>query len=260
MNSKIASYRAEWARFPGFSLLFDNPGGGYCETADGALLHCEPRAASQQALLAAIADWAEETLDGDAFWRLGICATPVSSYHVTAWDGLNPALEDRLIEPTLSAARHCFAEFPVASDAEALFQAQLAPIQANLASLLPIRFAAAGLRSTAGVGLVVDLMPADAESRERLAAFQVCRRAHAEHLAARWGAAYTSDLRPHLTVAYYAQSPQAADQAQARDQALPRWSRALLECTQGLSLCVESLAFYAFTDMARFYRRGGSAR
>ena len=255
VNSKIASYRAEWARFPGFSLLFDNPGGGYRNTVHGPLLHCEPHAHDQQMLLATIADWAEETLTAEAFWRLGICATPVSSYHVTAWDGLNPALEDRLTEPSLTAARRSFAAFPAASEDEALFQAQLAPVQTDLSALLPLRFQAAGLRSTPRIGLVVDLCPADAESKERFEAFQACRRSHAEHLAARWGVAYTGALQPHVTVAYYANPADRPELDSARTDAVQAWSTALAARTQGQVLSVESLGFYAFSDMARFYRR-----
>ena len=256
MNSKIASYRAEWARFPGFSLLFDNPGGGYRDTVHGSLLHCEPHAQGEQVLLAAIADWAQETLTAEAFWRLGVCATPVSSYHVTAWDGLNPAVEDRLTEPSLSAARRCFAAFPAASEDEALFNAQLAPVQADLAALLPIRFQAAGLRSTPRIGLVVDLCPADTESAERFEAFQACRRSHAEHLSARWGVAYTRVLQPHVTVAYYANPVDRAELDAAREAAVQAWATALEVRTQGPMLSFESLGFYAFSDMARFYRRG----
>lgn len=258
MNSKIASYRADWARFPGFSLLFDNPGGGYRDTAAGPLLHCEPHTHAQQALLAAIADWATETLTAEAFWQLGVCATPVSSYHVTAWDGLNPALEDRLIEPALSAARRGFAEFPAASEAEALFQAQLAPVLADLAALLPIRFQAAGLRTTPKVGLVVDLKPADAESAERFEAFQACRRSHAEHLSARWGAAYTTGLQPHVTVAYYANPVDRPALEDARSAAIASWQPLLHRCTQELELVFDSLGLYVFSDMARFYRRANA--
>lgn len=255
MNSKIASYRAEWARFPGFSLLFDNPGGGFRDTEHGALLHCEPHVDGQQVLLAAIADWAAEALNEDAFWRLGICATPVSSYHVTAWDGLNPALEARLTEPALSAARRCFAAFPANSEDEALFHAQLAPVMADLSALLPIRFQAAGLRTTPKVGLVVDLQPADPESAERLEAFQACRRSHAEHLSARWGAAYTTELQPHVTVAYYANPPDRPGLDDARCAAIASWQSGVTDSTQDLEIGFSGLGLYAFSDMARFYRR-----
>lgn len=255
VNSKIASYRAEWARFPGFSLLFDNPGGGVRDTAHGSLLHCEPHAYPQQTLLAAIADWAADALDADAFWRLGICATPVSSYHVTAWDGLNPALEERLTEPSLSAIRRCFAAIPAQSEDEAPFQAQLAPVQADLSALLPIRFRAAGLRSTPRVGLVVDLCPADAESQERFEAFQACRRSHAEHLCARWGAAYTGELQPHVTVAYYANPPDRPTLDDARSVAIAAWQSVVTDRTRELEIAFEGLGLYVFPDMAHFYRR-----
>lgn len=236
-------------------MLFDNPGGGFRDTGHGPLLHCEPHAYPRQTLLATIADWATETLNEDAFWRLGICATPVSSYHVTAWDGLNPALEDRLIEPALSAARGCFAEFPAAGEAESGFHAQLAPVQADLSALLPIRFRAAGLRSTPRVGLVVDLEPADAEADAQFAVFQTCRRARAEQMLDRWGAAYTGKLQPHVTVAYYANPADRPALDDARSAAIASWQSALMARTQGLEIVFEGVGLYVFSDMANFYRR-----
>lgn len=256
MNPKIESYQAGWARFPGFSLLFDNPGGGYQQTEHGLLLHCAPQGIPAQALLAAIADWARRRLDAENFWRLGLCATPVSSYHVTAWDGLNVALEPQLSAAVQAAARDCFAVLPAASEAERLFQAHMSPVQAALEALLPLRLAASGLRSTPKVGLVVDLTPADAESAERLAAFQACRLSHAEHLAARWGAAYIQPLQPHLTVAYFANPPDRPELDAARERAIADWQAELLVGTEGLTVSFERLHLYVFSDMAKFYRRG----
>lgn len=255
MNPKIFDYVARWARFPGFSLLFDNPALNCLNTENGPRLHFQPEQDERERLFSSVAAWAAEVLDAECFWRYGVCVTPPSSYHVTAWDGLNVAVLEQCDSATRTALQQLIETLPRKADAEALFMAQLAPVIADLNALLPIRFRPRGLRSTPGIGLVVDLQAENAEAEERLQAFQQCRREHAGHLASRWGIAYLNPLAPHLTVAYYANPSHLSDADAAIQAQLPSWQAKLLSKVDGLSVEFAQLNCYMFTSMEHFYPR-----
>ena len=251
INPKISAVEARWARFEGFTLLFDNPGQCCRGTESGPLLDCRPEGDPALALYAALARGLASFDLQAAMFRHGFCPTPGASYHVTAWDGLNPALDAQLKPEVLQRARACYAALPAGSDAERGFLAELQPVIQGLNAQLPIRMKYAALRSTPGVGLVADLVPADHESARAFERLQAERMAAAQAAARRWGAAYSTALQPHITLGYYAN---AAD-TRPLDPELPAWNAGLARACAGLELEFSSVSFYAFTDMARFYRR-----
>lgn len=251
INPKISAVEARWARFPGFTLLFDNPGQSCRSTEFGPLLDCRPEGDPALSLYAALARGLASLDLQTAMFRHGFCPTPSASYHVTAWDGLNPALDAQLKPEVLQRARACYGALPEATDAERGFLAELQPAIQALQAQLPIRMKYAALRNTPGVGLVADVAPADNASAQAFERLQAVRLEVAQAAAQRWGAAYTTALQPHITLGYYAN---AAD-TRPLDPELPAWNTALAAACEGLTLEFSSLGFYAFTDMARFYRR-----
>ena len=253
-NSKLASIdtaRAAWAPHAGFTLLFDNPDvtdGGLRDDGHGQLLACRGGAHAGQALYAAIADWMQARNPAKLRQNLGFCAMPPSTYHVTAWDGLNVAVLPRANSATQSAMRPWFDDLPGATmpaAAEAAYETRDA-----LNALLPIRFAFDALRSSTGVGIVADLKPADAEHAERFAAFQAERLRRAKAHEQTWGWAYTTPLEPHVTLGYFPN----ADCGRAVEAQMAVWNAELEARLSELTITFSQIGFYSFTDMVRFYR------
>ena len=255
-NSKLASVdaaRAVWAPHAGFTLLFDNPDvatGGLRDDGHGALLACTGGTHSGQALYAALANWMQVQNPSRLRHTLGFCAMPPSTYHVTAWDGLNVAVIERATADVQAAVQPWFVELPSTAHPEPV--AVVEATQQALNTLLPIRFAFDALRSSTGVGIVADLKPEDARQAERFAAFQALRLQRAEQHAAQWGWAYTTPLEPHITLGYF---PNAAC-GRAVEAQMAEWNRELDSALAGLTIEFSRIGFYSFTDMVRFYRAG----
>ena len=247
-NPKISTLTPRWAEFRGFSLLFDNPGRD--QLGDHDLLACRPAGQPELALYRALEHWQDTIGRSALLLEHGLAAMPASTFHVTAWDGINAATLAALNPRTRAAACAWLDALPGPADwPDALAVAQDA--RDALQALLPIRFAYGALRNTRGIGIVAELAPADEEQAERFEAFQRCRLVHAERAHAQWGQAYTTRLEPHVTLGYFL-SPMDSERAQPR---IGDWDAQLRDATAGLSLRFDSIGLYGFTDMVRFYRR-----
>ena len=255
-NGKLASVdeaRAVWAPHAGFTLLFDNPDladDGLRDNGYGQLLACRGGAHAEQALYGALAAWMQAKRPTDLRRELGFCAMPPSTYHVTAWDGLNVAVLPRATPDTQALMQPWFDALPIAAPS-AISQPVL-DTRAALQALLPIRFRFDALRSSTGVGIVADLKPADAAQASRFAAFQALRLEHAERHAGNWGWAYTTPLEPHITLGYFPN----ADCGRAVEAQMAIWNQELAAMLDGLTLEFRQIGLYSFTDMVRFYRAG----
>lgn len=253
-NSKLAGIdaaRALWAPHAGFTLLFDNPDvahGGLRDDGHGQLLACRGGDHPVQSLYAALAAWVQTQNPARLRRDLGFCAMPPSTYHVTAWDGLNVAVLPKAKPAVQTAVQPWFKELPAAPWPAAV-QA-VAATRAVLDAVLPISFAFDALRSSTGVGIVADLKPADAEQAKRFAAFQAVRQAHATQHAAEWGWAYTTPLEPHITLGYFPN----AECGRAVEARMEAWNAELESVLDGLTIEFSHIGIYSFTDMVRFYR------
>lgn len=250
-NPKLASLQPQWQPFPGFSLLFDNPGHGWKPLDGGRLLDCDVTA-PELALYAAVADWLREQPLDD--WRddHGFCPTTTASYHVTAWDGLNPAVLDQANAETCARVMPLLDGLPDNLSAWSGLHRELLAGMTAINACLPLELAFAGVRGATGIGVVVDLQPADRAAVDALHHIEAARAALASHAARRWGWSYDTPLIPHLTFGYFAN----AAAARPLEAHLHDWNAALRERTAGLRICFESVGLYAFTDMIRFYRVG----
>ena len=248
--SAVTDTGVTWAPHAGFTLLFDNPDATAGGVQPDGLLACRRGAHAAQGLYGALEAWLDAQ-DADALRaEFGFCAMPPSTWHVTAWDGLNVAVLGQALPAVQPAMQRWFDTLPTAVRADPSVRTQLEDTRRALEALLPISFAYDALRSSTGVGLVADLRPADAAQAERFAAFQAARRARALDHARPWGWAYTTPLEPHITLGYYPNP----DCGRAAEGQLQRWDAALRERLAGHRLTVDRIGVYGFTDMVRFYR------
>lgn len=86
---KIAGLSPRWARFPGFSLLFDAPGTPY-QTRDGVeLLACEAEHDPTLEFYRRVLRGFQSLHPDRLLQTYGLCPLPPASYHVTAFDVAN---------------------------------------------------------------------------------------------------------------------------------------------------------------------------
>jgi hypothetical protein len=246
-NSKIEAITAQWARFRGFSYLFDHPDEGRHLLPCGAGLqriHCA--AGAGLTLYDRISDALSTLLAGLQRER-PFCLLPFASYHVTCWDGVNDANVAQVTDPRYAALLKRLpdafaAGLPSAGLRPELFPAGTGP--------WPLRFRFSRLAVRQRDALVAFLEPADDASAAALQRVGARRREldqlGRDEFNLPPGAAYT----PHLSLGYFCNS-QAADGLSAR---MDDWSAQVRKATGPTTIEFRSASVYAFTDMVTFFK------
>ena len=126
-QEKIAGLTPRWAPFPGFSVLFDNPGTPFREQEEIETLACDvesdPGLEFYRRILQGF-----RSLDPDRLLQdYGLCALPSASYHVTAYDVANVADLSRCHPTTHNALSATLDRLPAS---KAFDEALLAPAEA----------------------------------------------------------------------------------------------------------------------------------
>lgn len=238
---KIASLDPRWARFPGFSLLFDAP---EVESVPGNAMETLVADASFSPYARAL-----RALDPDRLLAsYGFCALPPASHHVTAFDVANVADLSR-----------CQAEIRD----ELSTMLDLLPGAAAFGAPLLRRAAESELATTAwnlefgygglvhwGAVLAIRLAPRNAEV---FACFVATRATLARDYAAAYGVGAGESYTPHLSLGYFSNDA-GAELARTR---VDEWDGILREGVGGATLNFRTVSLYGFTDMATFFRQRG---
>ncbi len=231
-NPKLESLEPRWSRFRGFSLLFENPDD-------------EPGRALYRALEDGIAERAGDPLVA----KLGLCALPPESCHVTAWDGVNDGNLPQVVpeyRAAWAAFLHAIPHPPFPDD---LFR----EIRASVLLACPdwnIRLRCEQIENWNNVSLVARLGPADAGSAVALQRLADARTELSQAHDAKFGVQPYPDYTAHITLGYFANAALAAESAEA----VARWNAALLERTADHLLAFHRIRPSIFTDMASFGR------
>jgi len=104
-NDKVAGLSPRWQRYPGFSLLFDNPGDSLKPSGSHQLLATSRSVAFYRRLYDAVAT---SRLSGIR----AFCMLPYASLHVTALDGLNAGNVDGAAPSIRKGARGYITRLP----------------------------------------------------------------------------------------------------------------------------------------------------
>ena len=273
-HKKIIDCSPRWRRYPGLSLLFDNPEGSWAP--DGSLwrLDTSPDVMFYQAVDEAVTASRLRALEG-------LCWLPFASLHVTALDTVHvgnvaelpPALQpearrylNRLPGSIRSAStpESPAPKSPAPESHKRPVPEQPAPKQPAFVTDLqssaltethwPLAFEADQLVIWGASALALRLRPApgtEAAYQQFTRAREALRQSYAERL----GVAARAPYEPHVTLGYFAH-PQAARHAQQAG-GLGTVSSALRDKTAGATrLQLARVGLYGFTDMATFYRFG----
>lgn len=226
-NPKLRGLEPRWAPFRGFSIVFDPP-------EDDAFF---------RALRTGLAALENDALVADFFLRL----LPSTSFHVTAWDGVN----DGKLAEVVPAYRAAWERFLGASAAKPFPEDLFRDVQASDLLACPdwnLRLRCARIEDWSHVSLVARLEPADAETAGRLDQLRAARDALSAAFGRRFGVRPHPDYAPHVTLGYFAN----ADLAAASAPAVARWDAALRAGLAGHVLELRRLHLSVFSDMTSF--------
>ena len=243
-NSKLESFTPKWARFHGFSLLFDNPCASLRDDGKYATLVTDPHIDFYVAVKRALCNIGGTLLTNTYLFA----PLPYNSYHVTVWDGINdsnlpdvPAkhqydaatfiggLPDSLISST------AFTQFIAASP---LFQNQ---------ATLTFRFNS--LYIWGNNVLVATLRPIE----ECITAYDTLksqRAIHNDSFSSEFGTSAFTEYCPHVSLGYFANQ----ESAQLALGRLVEWQTAFSETMAQETISFPSFSLYGFTDMVTFMK------
>jgi hypothetical protein len=245
-NEKVAGLTPRWARFRGFSLLFDPPGG--CLTPSGPCLHltcdteADPALGFYKALRDSLARLNPDTLTSAYLF----CPLPPPSYHVTVWDGANDGNATFVVSDKRPALERFLAGLP-----DALAQPQEMTSPALASPLvhrewdIEFRFSHLSIRGA----LVARLSPTEA-SEEAFAAFIKERHRLNDLFYETFGVRASENYTPHVSLGYFANR----EGAQLASPCLREWDALFAERMQGMTLSFQQASLYGFMDMATFFK------
>ena len=250
-NAKLhtAGLEATWAHWPGCSVLFDNPGTSLLDIGDG-LARMNSRTGEDPAI--AFYTTLEQmlaTLDLPKMAEeFGFCPLPSYSYHVTAWDGINPGNIGTVSANHRLALQEFIAGMPGALHRQppALdFLASSALLTQDFGSL---NFRFLELVNWSDTAILARVDAADAASAERLKAITANRQALYARMSEILGTPAGSGYYPHVTLGYFANREQGA----LSRPFLAEWNARFAQRMVGLTLTFASMSLYGFTDMITF--------
>lgn len=252
----ITNPKIGFKRYPGFSLLFDNPGESHFQNAwqGGKLLKLNTiiDTGSESQLYRRLRDGLAEIglLTNDNPYLFFVLPRP--TYHVTVWDGLNEGNKGIVV----SAYRQKLTEFLEGLPLSLLFDN---PFRAGIeASPLVnrtwnIQFEFKKLSIWGNVSLVAQLKPSNSESVNQFVEIEARRKElyrsfEQEFGLTRWHEWYS----PHITLGYFG-NEEGAEKARLK---VEEWNEDMLKFANGVSIQFSSISLYGFTDMANFFRTG----
>ena len=249
-NPKLISLEPGWRTYRGFSLLFDNPGGGPTPTEAGLLkLNCQPH--ESLALYKAFGPFLQEIKLQQLQDEFSFCPLPFYSYHVTVWDGLNEGNIPYLEEDDQTNLRSYLENMPDSLLAPNQFTS--AAHQSPLArQAWQIELVCTGLAKWSNQSLVALLGPKDRKSQEVFEQISDHRRQLNAYYRETFGVKMRDGYHPHVTLGYFANQ----DMAAGATPYLEMWETSLRDSVAGLKIVFSTISLYGFDDMVTFYKKG----
>lgn len=244
-NEKIADLSPRWQRYPGFSLLFDNPGDSLKPSGPHQLLATSRSVPFYRRLYDAVAT---SRLSGTR----AFCMLPYASLHVTALDGLNAGSVDRAASSIRERARDYIMRLPHSLCEQPPFVEPLRTSELTSRSWA-LELEVEDLVVWGESVLAARLRPAPG-AQPIFKRFKRMRQALHHSYANQFGVAGRAHYVPHVTLGYFANRPAARRARRLLGKEAEPIAREAREERLPLS-CVR---LYAFTDMATFVRPRGS--
>ncbi len=241
---KIAGLTPRWARFPGFSLLFDAPGNPYRPENGVETLACDVDEDPALGFFRRVLQGLDSLNSDRLLHAYGLCTLPTSSYHVTAFDVANVADLSRCHASVRDGLRTTLDRLPASA---AFDDALLDGVEAFAAQEWNLTFGFGDLCHWGGA-IVVRLEPHDDGAFGR---FVAEREALSQRYRQALGVGASESYTPHLSLGYFMNST-GAELATARRQ---DWNDAVRSVVDDATITFKTASLYGFVDMATFFRR-----
>ena len=247
-NPKVESLEPKWARFAGWSLLFDNPGDSLRGDGRSETIDCRVDLSPELGLYRELSQAAFDFQGAPN--ECGMCLLPPSSYHVTFFDCGNQANAEGA-RPNCNAALGQLIEGLPNSWSEE--HELVLPSAKNSVAISPfpnITFRYSHLINWGYQVIAAAVQPADEISKANLEWLIAEREKLSNHYRTTYGFGAGPKYTPHVSLAYFANDA-GGEKASGKTE---EWDQILRERTQGLEVHFNSVSAYAFTDMATFFR------
>lgn len=241
-NSKLKSFVPKWARYHGFSVLFDNPEVSLHKDSEYATLVTHPKIDYYAKLGEAL-----NNIGGTLLTNTYLFAPlPFDSYHVTAWDGINEGNLLDVHEIHQPSSTNFINTLPhsITSGTAVTDFVNASPLLQNPKELT-FRFDT--LYIWGNDVLVAALRPIE-ESINQFNEFKSKRTAHNDIFTKEFGTSAHADYCPHISIGYFANQ----ESAQLASVSLAEWRGEFSQIMAHKTIAFTSLRLYGFTDMATF--------
>lgn len=243
--NKIAGLTPRWARFPGFSLLFDPRGLAFREVNGLRVLDGNVADDPSLALFSLVTQGVMDLNPDRLLQTYGFCALPFPSYHVTAFDVANRSDLERCRADSRDVIKATLDELPSATAFEADFlvparECELVRQDWNLA------FGYGALRNWGSV-LAIELSPLDPDRYFEFleARSRVCCCYQETH-----SVGGDEFFTPHVSLGYF-MNREGAELAAGR---IADWDDRLRDTIGNATITFSTVSLYGFTDMATFFK------
>jgi len=247
-NPKIKALSPIWALFRGFSLLFDNPGGGYTPSRAGLLkLDCLPNDSLE--LYTCLENYTQKISMPQMREEYHFCPLPFYSYHVTVWDGLNDSNSGELQDDDRDMLVMYLENLPNLLHTLNKFthNAYRSPLVQEAWNM---RFKCTGLAKWANESLVALLGACDQQTNAALKRMINYRDALNDRYSENFSISMWTSYFPHVTLGYFANQ----ERAEKASLLIDEWNAMLLEVTAGIEIAFNEISLYGFDDMVSYYK------
>ena len=249
-NNKIAGFEPRWAPHRGFSLLFDNPGKSYSPMGeDWSKIDCSLEEGLQ--LYKGLAKFLDEMGQHRLTNMYLFCPLPLSSYHVTVWDGLNEGNAQNVSASYRSKIKDFLNNLPGSLLIDENFIGEVLHSPLITTTDGSIKFKFNELAKWGNQVLVARLMPADQDSEGKFERIVDAR----DTLSARFREQFEVEMRkgysPHITLGYFANE----EYGELATPQIAYWTELLKRKVGDQLITFSSISLYGFTDMVTFFKR-----
>lgn len=249
-QDKVAGFEPRWATYPGFSLLFDNPGASTSRADDLLKVACSPLAGTELDFYFRLAKTIDDLDRSLLFTAYLFCPLPPASYHVTVWDGVNAGSVSSMRAELRPEWTAFLTDIPNSLHRPPQSMSVVASSALVRESFRDIKFQFDKLTIWGNQVLVTRLAPADEESKERLRGLSTARATVCDAASRHLGLASSHSYSPHVSLGYFANR----EHGELAHAHVADWTDRFRQNLEGSTITYCSLDVFAFTDMANFYK------
>ena len=249
-NPKIAGFEPIWAKFNGFSLLFDNADNHLMPMAkDLRKLDFALESNPDLRLFKMLADTVNSVGQQLLIHTYLFCPLPPSSYHVTVLDGLNEGNLHQVNDKHRPAIDDFLKNLPDSFLTNKRFNSIVEESLLLNRKDWNIQFKLDRLLNWGNQSVVASLLPV-APYSANYAAFVEEHRILAGKIRNEFGIHVSSDFYPHLTLGYFGN----AQLAKIFTSQISEWTSFLKNEMAECTIAFNSISLYGFTDMITFFK------